>query len=81
MYTLLKSYIERHNEISEEDLQLICSYFKSKQTKRNEIVVSFDDVCNNYYCINKGCIRLFTINNEGIETSRYFAFEGMLCTA
>ncbi|WP_413999069.1 Crp/Fnr family transcriptional regulator [Flavobacterium sp. W1B] len=48
---------------------------------RNEIVVDFNDVCDSYYFINKGCIRLYTINNEGIETSRYFAFEGMLCTA
>lgn len=81
MYSLLKSYIRSQTEINEEDLQLICSYFKPKLTSRNEIVVDFNDICDSYYFINKGCIRLYTINSEGIETSRYFAFEGMLCTA
>ena len=81
MYSLLKNYIKRETSISEEHLDLICSYFKKVETKRNEIIIGFDDVCSNYYFINKGCIRLYTINSDGTENSRYFAFEGMLCTA
>lgn len=33
-------------------------------------------VCKYYYFVNKGCIRLFTINDDGQEATRYFAFEG-----
>ena len=63
------------------DIHFICHHFKTRKTKRNEILIDYKDICNNYYFINKGAIRLFTINREGIETSRYFAFENMFCTA
>lgn len=81
MHSLLKNYIKEETGISEVHLDLICIYFKTIQTKRNQILISFDEVCSNYYFINKGSIRLYTINSDGTENSRYFGFEGMLCTA
>ena len=59
----------------------ICSHFKYIQTKRNEVLISYDDVAKNYYFINKGCIRLFTLTKDGDEISRYFAYEQSFVTA
>jgi CRP-like cAMP-binding protein len=81
MYKLLESYIRKRSAITDDKLQLICACFKPIKTKRNEILLSFDQVCQHYYFVNKGCLRLFTINDEGVESSRYFAFEGMFGTA
>ena len=81
MHSLLKNYIKEETGISEEHLDFICTFFKTMQTKRNQIIVGFDEVCSHYYFINKGSIRLYTINSDGSENSRYFGFEGMLCTA
>ena len=81
MYSLLKKYITEQSTISEADLKLIFSCFKPIETKRNEILIDFDTICNNYYFINKGSLRLYTLNTDGTENSRYFAFEGMFCTA
>jgi CRP-like cAMP-binding protein len=67
--------------LNQDGIDFICTHFKPVTTKRNEILIDYDDVCHQYYFINKGCIRLFTTNTDGIETSRYFAFEGMFCTA
>jgi CRP-like cAMP-binding protein len=39
------------------------------------------EVCKHYYFVNKGCLRLFTVNKEGVEGTRYFAFEGAFGTA
>ncbi|TDE07738.1 Crp/Fnr family transcriptional regulator [Flavobacterium sandaracinum] len=81
MYTILKKYINSRTQIKDEEVELICSFFKPLKTKRNEILVRYDEICQQYYFVNKGCIRLFTINKEGIETSRFFAFEGGFGTA
>ncbi len=81
MYDSLIRYIQSRAAIEKEQLDLICSRFSALKTKRNEILVRYDDICQHYYFVNKGCIRLFTINKEGIETSRFFAFEGSFGTA
>lgn len=81
MFQSLTRYFKEKTQLSDKEITFICNHFQPKTTKRNEILIDYDDVCNVYYFINQGCIRLYTINTEGIETTRYFAFEGMFCTA
>ena len=81
MYLKLEQFIKSKSEIDEETLRKICSCFSLVKTKRNQILLNYDDVCKNYYFINKGCIRLFTIAKDGSDSSRYFAFEGNFATA
>jgi CRP-like cAMP-binding protein len=50
-------------------------------TKRTEMPLMQGEVCKHYYFVNKGCLRLFTINKEGAAGTRYFAFEAALCSA
>lgn len=81
MYDILEKFIKNKTEISTETLKEICSYFHKIETKRNEIILNYNEICNRYYFINKGCIRLFTISKDGMEHSRYFAFDGNFATA
>lgn len=81
MYHKLEDFIKSKTDISEETLHKICSHFKLQKTKRNEILLNYDQICKHYYFINKGCIRLFTTSKNGVELSRYFAFEGNFATA
>ncbi len=81
MFATLESFLKSKSDIDDENLQEIFSYFKLIKTKRNQILLTYDEICNHYYFINKGCIRLFTISKDGNETSRYFAFEGKFATA
>jgi CRP-like cAMP-binding protein len=64
-----------------EKLQYVCSFFQPVKAHRKQILINYDATCKVYYFINSGGLRLFTINNAGIETSRYFAFDGMFATA
>lgn len=68
-------------EIDSQKLDEVCSYFKLVKTKRNQVLLDFNQVSKHYYFINKGCIRLFTHTRDGLEISRYFAFEGNFVTA
>jgi len=80
MYKSLVVFLKSKN-IEDDKLKTICSFFKFKKANRNEILVDYNDVCQHYYFVNKGCLRLFTVNKDGIENSRYFAFEGIFGTA
>ncbi|WP_194852135.1 Crp/Fnr family transcriptional regulator [Nonlabens antarcticus] len=81
MYEVLENFIKNKSEIKPKTLQEICSFFSLIHAERGEILLNYDEVSKHYYFINKGCIRLFTNSKEGIENSRYFAFEGNFATA
>ncbi|WP_242918007.1 Crp/Fnr family transcriptional regulator [Pontibacter liquoris] len=81
MYSLLENFIKSRTRIDNASLELICSRFEPLKTKRNELLLNYNDVCQHYYFVNKGCIRLYTINKEGTEATRFFAFEGGFGTA
>lgn len=81
MYSALKEFLKREAEIDPGKLEEVCSYFRLVKTRRNEILLDFDEVCKHYYFVNKGCIRLFTSTPEGNEITRYLAFEGNFATA
>ena len=81
MYDKLVVYLKTRATVSDEDLQHICSLFTAFKTKRNEILLREGEICRHYYFVNKGCLRLFTTNSEGVQTTRYFAFEGAFGTA
>jgi CRP-like cAMP-binding protein len=81
MYEKLQQYFKNRTIIDEQALELICSQFTLVQTKRNQILLREGEICKDYYFVNIGCLRLFTYNSEGIDTTRYFAFEGAFGTA
>lgn len=81
MYSLLETYLRNRTTIDDAALKEVCSYFEPLKAKRNEALLSYGTVCQHYYFVNKGCIRLFTINKDGLETTRFFAFEGVFGTA
>ena len=76
MFEILKEYFVRRTEIDEDTFQHIAAYFKPIRAKRNEILQMPGERSRYYYFVNKGCIRLFAVNEDGQEATRYFAFEG-----
>ncbi|GAB2552104.1 Crp/Fnr family transcriptional regulator [Rufibacter soli] len=81
MFQLLEKYIKDRASVEPATLDYICSHFSDVRTKRNQLLLHYGDVCQHYYFVNKGAIRVFTLNKEGQEASRYFAFEGQFGTA
>lgn len=81
MYDLLCKYISKKTALSEKEIKYICSHFKLEIVKNKQNLVDFNDTCSRYYFINRGSLRIFTINEEGFENSRLLAFEGTFCTA
>lgn len=81
IYELLYQYFKEKTDIDWKTFTDFSSYFKLRHAKRNEVLLSAGEICNFNLFVNAGCVRLYTINKEGQELTRYFAFEGKFGTA
>lgn len=80
MHPLLSEYFRQHTNSDEKVLEKIALYFEEKTFKKNTFLLREGEVCKFNYFVISGCLRLFSINKEGAENTRYFAFEGKFGT-
>jgi len=81
IYEQLGNYIKRNINLSNEDLSVILSYFKPLKQNKNTILLSQGQISQQTYFVGKGCLRIFFINEEGKDMTRYIGFENQLATA
>jgi len=77
----LALYLHKNIQINEEDLDQILSCFQNIKVRKNEILLEEGKVSQYNYFVKKGCLRIFYINPEGKERTRYIAFENQFATA
>lgn len=81
LYEQLGDYIKNRIEVSDEDLNTILSHFKSLKQGKNDLLLSAGQTSQHTYFVSKGCLRIYFINEEGKDVTRYIAFENQLATA
>lgn len=81
MYEPLYQYFYKKTGINRDTFLEIRHYFRHRKVKKNEFLLMEGEVCKFNIFVNKGCIRIYTTNEEGQELTRYFAFEGKFGTA
>ena len=81
MFQSLKSYLDKHIEISDDQFSAICKKFKLKKTKRNEIILEAGSICRHMFFVNKGCLRVFLVDDAGKESTRFLISEGRFGTS
>lgn len=77
----LAAYLKKNIDFGEEDLKIIMSYFKIIKTNKNEILLAHGKVSEFSYFVKKGCLRIYFINDEEKDSTRYIAFENQFATA
>lgn len=75
MSELLKAHILKHIEIGEEDLDQVVDFFKPLEVHKKQNLLEEGDICASNYFVEKGCLRLFFINEKGTEQTVQFAIE------
>ena len=73
-------YIRSLVSISEEEFGEFKDRFVPLKLKRNDYLLRAGEVCMYNYFVVKGAFRMFHINAEGQELTRYFAFENKFGT-
>ena len=72
-YDLLKKNIKRNINISDTELETICNYFKTKELKKREFLLTQGSICKFEGFVLEGCFRVFTLDKKGNENTLYFA--------
>ena len=76
----LTNFIKKNIDIEDEDLKIVLSYFKTIKKGKNEILLSNGKNSQVSYFVKKGCLRLFYIDDQGKDITRYIAFENQFAT-
>lgn len=81
IYEQLGNYIKKSIDITDEDLNLILTYFKPLKQSKNDILLSQGQTSQQTFFVGKGCLRIFFINELGKDITRYISFENQFATA
>lgn len=63
-----------------EHLDMVLLHFRLVEVDRNQFLVKEGDICKHVYFIAKGCLQVFTYDNEMNETTRDIVTEGTWCS-
>lgn len=77
----LKKYLAQHIHVDDAAFDFFCKKFRLKQTLRNEILLLAGEICPKMYFVNRGCLRIYMLDEAGKESTRFFVFEGKFGTA
>ncbi|REC45308.1 Crp/Fnr family transcriptional regulator [Chryseobacterium pennipullorum] len=81
MEELLVSYIKSKISVTDEEMGTIISYFRPMKLKKNELLLTNGQSSQRTFFVGSGCLRIFFINEDGQDSTRYFAFENQFATA
>jgi CRP-like cAMP-binding protein len=77
---VLIQHIRKFVAIDEQDAPTILSFFQSITLPKKENLLREGELCKSNYFVVKGCLRLFFINEKGIEQTTQFAIENWWLT-
>ena len=71
----LKEHINRFVRLSDNEFEQILSYVKPVSARKKQNLHEAGKVCKSNFFVRKGCLRLFFINDKGVEQTIQFALE------
>ncbi len=75
MSQILKDHIRKFIEVNDEDLSSILRFFKMSTPKKKENLLIEGQTCKSNYFVASGCLRMFFIDERGVEKTTQFALE------
>ena len=76
----LTTHIKKFTFLSEADETTLLSYVKPLQIKKKTLLLKEGQVCKANYFVEKGCLRLFFVDEKGAEQTSQFAIENWWIT-
>jgi CRP-like cAMP-binding protein len=80
MKEILRDYLCKNFEAPAEEVDVFVNSFESQSFKKNEILISRDEICKYSFFICKGSARAYFITEQGFEATRYIALENQFIT-
>ena len=74
-HSSLAQHIAKYISIPENDLNDVLSFFQPIVLKKKQNLFTEGNICHHNYFVATGCLRLFFVNEKGIEQTTQFALE------
>lgn len=71
----LIEHLKKYISLTADDVELLSTFIKLKTIKKKEFLLKEGQICSANYFVEKGLLRLFFINEKGIEQVTHFALE------
>jgi CRP/FNR family transcriptional regulator len=75
MTSSLITHIKKYIDLTESEVDLLSQYFKSNKIAKKEFLLEADEVCKHNFFVEKGCLRMYFVNDKGAEQITQFAIE------
>lgn len=76
----LIQHIQKFISLDSHEAEIILPYFEKESFKKKSLLLEEGQICNTYYFIVKGCLRLYIINEKGTEQTLQFGIENWWIT-
>jgi CRP/FNR family transcriptional regulator len=76
MYSTFVKHIRRFVDLNDHEVLLLNKYVRPYNLKKKEYLLKEGQVCKFLYFVEKGCVRMYFINNKAAEQITQFALEG-----
>lgn len=70
-----RKHIEQYVRISDADYSGIMDCFTERKLRKKENLLTEGSICQHQYFVTKGLLRMFFVNDKGIEQTIQFALE------
>lgn len=68
-------HLKKYISLNDDDLQILSSYAKTVSLKKKEFLLQEGQICKANYFTEKGLLRMYFINDKGVEQITQFALE------
>lgn len=75
MTDIFNQHLQKFIDINEAEFANILSYFSFLEVNKKENLLTEGDICKTHYFVLNGCLRMFFINDKGVEQTTQFAIE------
>jgi len=75
MYGLILANFAMHIVLGAAETEVVTSNLQHKTLKKNAVLLDAGKTCRNIYFVNKGCLRIFNRDKEGLEHNILFCPE------
>jgi CRP-like cAMP-binding protein len=80
MSHVFKNHINKFVPVTDDAFFGILSFFEEQHVKKKFNLLVEGNVCRDHYFVLKGCLRMFFINDKGVEQTTEFAIENWWIT-
>jgi CRP-like cAMP-binding protein len=75
VFDLLKKHINNRVPLTDEEFNICIKFFNSKKLKKHQFLLNEGEICRYIGFVNSGCLRQYSIDNQGAEHIIQFAIE------